>query len=148
MPKYTKTTSIWLEPQILEAVGAKVRLVNNTQQPKLFSRHKHLSQILPAEETSSFTSSPSLSSLPEPVKSKGSLPFSSSVSIDPDNILPEDLRVKFRKLLQTYGRIFDPDWLQRRCWSDSSVHEHWPCTAPLPPNETAAAFPSTPGTNA
>ena len=58
---------------------------------------------------SSFTSTPSLPSLPQPLKPKSSLPFSSSVSIDPDNILPEDLRVKFRQLLQTYDRIFDPD---------------------------------------
>ena len=109
VPKYTKTTSIWPEPQILEAVGAKVRLVNSSQEPKLIGRHEHLSQILPTEETSSFTPTPSLPSLPQPVKPKSSLPFSSSVSIDPDNILPEDLRVKFRQLLQTYDRIFDPD---------------------------------------
>ncbi|CAH3143784.1 unnamed protein product [Porites evermanni] len=86
-----------------------LRLVNSSQETKLIGRHKHLSQILPTEETSSFTSTPSLSSLPQPVKPKSSLPFSSSVSIDPDNILPEDLRVKFRQLLQTYGRFFDPD---------------------------------------
>ena len=109
VPKYTKTTSIWPEPQILEAVGAKVRLVNSSQETKLIGRHKHLSQILLTEETSSFTSTPSLSSLPQSVKPKSSLPFSSSVSIEPDNILPEDRRVKFRQLLQTYGRIFDPD---------------------------------------
>ena len=90
VPKYTKTTSIWPEPQILEAVGAKVRLVNSSQEPKLIGRHKHLSQILPTEETSSFTSTLSLSSLPQPVKPKSSLPFWSSVSIDPDNILSED----------------------------------------------------------
>ena len=109
MPKHTKTTSIWPEPQILEADGPKVRLVNSSQEPKLIGRHEHLSQILPTEETSSFTPTPSLPSLPQPVKPKSSLPFSSSVSIDPDNILPEDLRVKFRQLLQTYDRIFDPD---------------------------------------
>ena len=56
VPKHTKSTSIWPEPQILEAVGAKVRLVNSSQEPKLI---EHLSQILPTEETSSFTSTPS-----------------------------------------------------------------------------------------
>ena len=104
-----EATSIWPEPQILEAVGTKVRLVNSSQEPKLIGRHEHLSQVLPTEETSSFTSTPSLPSLPQPVKPKGSLPFSSSVSIDPDNILPQALRVRFRQLLQTYDRIFDPD---------------------------------------
>ncbi|CAH3035332.1 unnamed protein product, partial [Porites lobata] len=107
--KHTKATSIWPEPQILEAVGTKVRLVNSSQEPKLIGRHEHHSQILPTEETSSFTPTPSLPCLPQPVKPKSSLPFSSSVSIDPDNILPEDLRVRFRQLLQTYDRIFDPD---------------------------------------
>ena len=100
---------MWPEPQIVEALGAKVRLVNSSQEPKLIGRHEHLSQILPTEETSSSTSTPSLPSLPQPVKPKSSLPFSSSVSIDPDNILSEDLRVKFRQLLQTYDRVFNPD---------------------------------------
>ena len=80
---------------------------------------------------SSFTSTPSLPSLPQPLKPKSSLPFSSSVSIDPDYILPEDLRVKFRQLLQTCDRIIDPDMIgYNGCWSQSSVREHWPCTAP------------------
>ena len=65
-----------------EAVRAKVRVVNNSQELKLIGRHEHLSQILPTEETSSFTSTPSLPSLPQPVKPKSSLPFSSSVFID------------------------------------------------------------------
>ena len=39
VPKHTKTTSIWPEPQILEAVGTKVGLVNSSQEPKLIGRH-------------------------------------------------------------------------------------------------------------
>ena len=81
VPKHTKPTTSWPEPQILEAVGAKVRLVNSSQEPKLTGCHEHLSQILPTEETSSSTSTSSLPSLPQPVKPKSSLPFSSSVSI-------------------------------------------------------------------
>ena len=60
---------------------------------------------------SSFTSTLSLPSLPQPLKPKSSLPLSSSVSIDPDYILSEDLRVKFRQLLQTCDRIIDPDMI-------------------------------------
>ena len=95
--------------QILEAFGAKVPLVNSFQEPKLIGRHEHLSQILPTDETSSSFSTPSLLSLRQPLKPKNSLPFSSRVSINPDNILPEDLRVRLRQLLQTYDRVFDPD---------------------------------------
>ena len=135
----------WPELQILEAVGVKVRLVNSSQEPKLIGRHKHLSQIIPTQETSSFTSTPSLSSLPQPVKPKSSLPFSSSVSIDSDNILPEDLRVKFRQLLQTYGRNFDLDITGYNGAAGpilASVN-----IGPVQPPNEKAAFPSTPGTN-
>ena len=109
MPKHTKPTYTWPEPQILEAVGAKVRLGNSSQEPKLIGRQEHLSQILPTEEMSSSTSTSSLPNLPQPVKPKTSLPFSSSVTVDPDKILPEDLRFKLRQLLQTSDCIFDPD---------------------------------------
>ena len=54
VPKHTKPTSIWPEPQILEAVGVKVRLVNSSQEPKLIGRHEHLSQILPTGDVISF----------------------------------------------------------------------------------------------
>ena len=125
-----------------EAVRAKVRVVNNSQELKLI---EHLSQILPTEETSSFTSTPSLPSLPQPVKPKSSLPFSSSVSIDPDNILPEDLRVKFRQLLHTYDRLFVPDITSYNGAAGpilASVNIG-PVPPPLPPPNEKAAFPST-----
>ena len=70
---------------------------------------------------SSFTSTPSLASPPQPLKPKSSLPFSSSVSIDPDYILPEDLRIKFRQLLQTCDRIIDPDMIGYNGAADPSL---------------------------
>ena len=51
VPKHTKTTSIWPEPQILEAVSAKVRLANsnlnssvatNTSVRSYLQRRRHL----------------------------------------------------------------------------------------------------------
>ena len=41
-PKHTKTTFIWPEPQILEAFGTKVRLVNTSQEPKIIGRHERV----------------------------------------------------------------------------------------------------------
>ena len=35
-------------------------------------------------------------------------PFSSAVSVDPDNLLPDQSRLKFQQLLQEYDRVFDP----------------------------------------
>ena len=91
----TYQTYIYLAwPQILEAVGAKVHLVNSSQEPKLIGRHEHFSQILPTGKTSSHFFTSTLPSLPQPVKPKSSLPFLSSMSVDSDNILPEERHFK------------------------------------------------------
>ena len=51
--KHTKPAHIWPEPQILEAVGSKIHLVNTSNEPKAIGRHEHLSQILPTIGTPS-----------------------------------------------------------------------------------------------
>ena len=51
--KHTKPTHIWPEPQISEAVGSKIRLVNTSNEPKVIGRLEHLSQILPTIGASS-----------------------------------------------------------------------------------------------
>ena len=43
------------------------------------------------------------------------------MSIDPDYILPEDLRVKFRQLLQTCDRIIDRDMIGYNGAADPSL---------------------------
>ena len=45
---------------------------------------------------------------PSPVRPKCSPPFLSAVSVDPDNLLPDQFRLKFQQLLQEYDRVFDP----------------------------------------
>ena len=106
--KHTKPAHIWPEPQILEAVGSKIRLVNTSHEPKAIGRHEHLSQILPTISAPSPTPSQIPTDQPSPVRPKCSPPFSSAVSVDPDNLLPDQSRLKFQQLLQEYDRVFDP----------------------------------------
>ena len=106
--KHTKPAYIWPEPQILEAVGSKIRLVITSNEPKSIGRLEHLSQILPNTGVPSPTPSLTPTDQPSPVWPKCSPPFSSAVSIDPDNLLPDQSRLKFQQLLQEYNRIFDP----------------------------------------
>ena len=42
------------------------------------------------------------------MRPKCSPPFSSSVSVDPDNLIPDQFRLKFQQLLQEYDSVFDP----------------------------------------
>ena len=106
--KHTKPAHIWPEPQILEAVGSKIRLVNTSHEPKAIGRHEHLSQILPTTSAPSPTPSQIPTDQPSPVRPKCSPPFSSAVSVDPDNLLPDQSRLKFQQLLQEYDHVFDP----------------------------------------
>ena len=52
--KHVKRSHIWPEPQILEAAGSKIHLVNTSNEPKAIGRHEHLSQILPTIGTVTF----------------------------------------------------------------------------------------------
>ena len=109
IPKNTNPSCFWPEPQILEAVGTKIRLVNTSDEPKAIGRHAHLSQVphtasVPSPAPISASTNPSL-----PIQPKSSGPFSSTVSVDPDNSLPEDTHLQFQQLLLKYDRIFDCD---------------------------------------
>ena len=99
--KHIKPACIWPEPQI--------RLVNTSNEPKTIGRHEHLSQILPTACVPSLTPISVPTKQAQPVKPKNSLPLSSGVSVDPDNLLPEDTLLKFRQLLHAYDSVFDPD---------------------------------------
>ena len=106
--KHTKPAHIWPEPQILEAVGSKIRLVNTSHEPKAIGRHEYLSQILPTISAPSPTPSQIPTDQPSLMRPKCSPPFSSAVSVDPDNLLPDQSHLKFQQLLQEYDRVFDP----------------------------------------
>ena len=106
--KHTKPAHIWPEPQILEAVGSKIRLVNTSHEPKAIGHHEHLSQILPTISAPSPTPCQIPTDQPSPMRPKCSPPFSSAVSVDPDNLLPDQSHLKFQQLLQEYDRVFDP----------------------------------------
>ena len=41
----TKVSQLWPQPHITEAVASKVRIVNNTNEPRTIRRHEHLSQV-------------------------------------------------------------------------------------------------------
>ena len=87
--KYMKPAYIWPEPQILEPVGSKIHLVNTSNEPKSISRLAYLSQILPTTDVPSPTPSMTPTDQPSPVRPQCSPPFLSPVSIDPDNLLPD-----------------------------------------------------------
>lgn len=95
-----------------EAVANKVRIVNNNTEPRTVRRHEHLCQ---AHHTTTLDpTSPTVGSHPLPsprpsgTTSINSGFFSDAITIDPDNVLPENIRNQLHQVLQTHDDVFNP----------------------------------------
>ena len=104
---FAKASQTWPSPQITEAVSDKIQIYNDSEEPQLVNKHDHLCQVrcttttdcsipnlIPHSQTSS-----------EPVKIE---PYTSTVSVDPDNILQDSSQVEFCNLLREYDDVFSP----------------------------------------
>ena len=100
-------SKVWPPPQITEAVSDKIRIFNDSDEPQLVKKHDHLCQVryttTPNFNPSDIQTSPQTSS-----KSTKTRPYSSTVSVDPDKILPESNRSNFNSLLNEYDEVFNP----------------------------------------
>lgn len=90
----------WPKPSIVHSVAGKIRLPNLSSYPQSLKRNEHFVQASPVFE-------PSTSNEPAPVTPKA-IPtkpakcigkHSDKVQLDPDNLLPQDIKSKFRTLL-------------------------------------------------
>ena len=86
----------------------KICLVNTSNEPQAIGCNEHLSQILPTIGVPSPTPSLTPTNQQSPMKPKCLPTFSSAVSVDPDNLLPDQSCLKYQQLLQEYNCIFDP----------------------------------------
>ena len=99
----------WPKPSLSRVIGGSVRLQNDTNEPVLVSKAQHLATIRkvttpsPALMKSSNNSSPS-------TKTKSSIPFSSTISTDPDNLLTTDAKDRFLSLNQSFDNVFNPQF--------------------------------------
>ena len=107
----SKVSQLWPQPHIVEAVANRVRILNNTPEPRTVRRHEHLCQA--RHTTTVVPTSPPDGSHPSPPhpgrsNSPQSELFSDAVKVDPDNILPDTIRSQFRQVLQTHDEVFNP----------------------------------------
>ena len=107
-PDCSKSVQGWPNPHIIEAVAGKVRILNTTSQPKRISSHEHFCQVLPTQTTDKTpTDTPPSCPVPPPPSTTGSA-HSSAVHLDPDHILPANVRAEFQLVLQKFDSVFDP----------------------------------------
>ncbi|KAK2547365.1 hypothetical protein P5673_032733 [Acropora cervicornis] len=98
-------------PHIVEAVANRVRILNNTTEPRTVRRHEHLYQA--RHTTTVAPTSPPDESHPSPPHRGGSNSlqsefFSDAVKVDPDNILPDTIHNQIRQVLQTDDEVVNP----------------------------------------
>ena len=86
-------------------------LPNLTSEPHFLKRNKPFCQVhvVYTPETHSINAQLPVLQLPKPPVHQTSTKHSANVSLDPNNLLPHDIRAKFRSLLDEYNQIFDPN---------------------------------------
>ena len=102
--------SAWPCPQEIQSIGHCLRVHNNTGIPIKLRRSEHMCQIRPviAVAPEPPTASPN-SNTSTTVKAPHHMsPFSSQVSVDPDNCLSPEIRDKFRAANLQFDSVFNP----------------------------------------
>ncbi|KAK3090592.1 hypothetical protein FSP39_012951 [Pinctada imbricata] len=111
----TNLSCIWPKPEIVDVIAGKVRVVNNTDDPKLLKKNEQFCQVLPTVLCDNTNSSDHHKNTHSPQKSARSEPsvtgyHSDLVNVDPDHILSTDQRELFRRSLRDHDSVFDPKY--------------------------------------
>ena len=98
-----KPSRLWSRPHVTEAVNDKIRIFNDSDEPQQVNKHDHFCTAIPEH-------SPSGDIPPVQVSTDQSNfgPYSSTVSVDPDKILPVGNRAEFSNLIHEYDDVFNP----------------------------------------
>ena len=103
-PSVRKLTAsqLWPPPSIVSSVAGKIRIPNLSSEPHSLKRNEHFCQVNPVFSPAinvAASSTPSCEPCPRPrgptASPTGDIQHNSSVSLDPENALPPDIRAKF-----------------------------------------------------
>lgn len=117
--KTSDSTKMWPCPDILHSVSNKVRIPNLTPEPLTVKRHEHLCQIRPAVISDNITSEVAESCIgsknseqqlrpKKTLTAKNSVPYSSTVQLNPHNVLTKNDRQAFLDTLSEFDNVFSP----------------------------------------
>ncbi|CAC5365611.1 unnamed protein product [Mytilus coruscus] len=103
-----KDSNVWHPPNLITSVAGRIRIPNLTQEPHSLRRNEHFCQIrstyVPECKSDAFESAENNDKIKHPRLTN----YSESVIIDPDNLLSQEIKVKFRDTLKNYDDVFDP----------------------------------------
>ena len=111
--QHVKDSHVWPNPDFVNSVGGKIRLVNNTGDVKKLKRGEHFCQVLPVVEPGKELHE-NMTSLThqciQPVSKKKPTLHSTGIQLDPDNVLPLDIKSQFETLHNEFDHIFSPEF--------------------------------------
>ncbi|KAK3746301.1 hypothetical protein QZH41_004542 [Actinostola sp. cb2023] len=106
-------SDIWPQPSIIASVGGKIRIPNLSTEPHCLKRNEHFCQASPVFIPTDIDLRPGSTRIEPPSRPKAPPPatvrHSAKVRLDPDNLLPQEVRTQFQSLLDEYDSVFDPN---------------------------------------
>ena len=107
----SKVSQLWPPYGIVTSIAGKIRIPNDSDQPQVLKRNEHFGQVnlvFSPPDTIQHPVNPPLSSREQPSLLSNGHNHSSSVSVDPANILPVDVSDKFHTVLKQFDNVFNP----------------------------------------
>lgn len=101
---HSKISHAWPEPQEIESVGNVLRVVNTTSDPIHLKRNEHFCHIRAICEPLESELDAVLPSAQKTVVA----PYSKHVTLDPDNCLSSEQKLKFSTLHREFDQVFNP----------------------------------------
>ena len=102
----SKFNEAWPQPSLIYSVNHSLRIPNLTDDPVVLKRNDHLCNIhttyVPHEDSPLLCQTTSVK--------QSSQCHSEIVRIDPDGLLSNDMKEKFRNLVSSYDSVFDPNF--------------------------------------
>ena len=97
----------WPQPVIVQAVGGKLRLLNDTEEPLPTRKNDHFCQAPLTVPNPTSDPSPIETSLAQ-LTARVLSPTDTTVSVDPDGLLSSSHKASFISLLEQFQIVFDP----------------------------------------
>ena len=107
-----KTSQLWPPPGIIFSVAGKIRIPNFLDQPQVLKRNEHFCQVNlfnPSDNAEQLATKPMTPARPSTQQSASSTHnHSSSISLDPANLLSASVLVRFRETHSRFDSVFNP----------------------------------------
>ena len=106
----SKLANQWPPVSITQSIEGKVRLLNNTDEPLSFKPNDQIGQAIETYVPQQSTAADviPMSSAVRSSSATAEKLHSSTICVDPDNVLPADIRQGFATLHQQFDQVFDP----------------------------------------